>query len=132
MQVEPIPLSWIKRVVSILKEGHPGKIEWTIKAETDWQIFGLEQEAYPFLIEHLTEPNVIGQKVVGMLDKKDHTPTDCWAFLCRHPWGSPNPIYAKIGLHHEKIRINLFSLHVDDGSKKLEKALKAYRKRHTL
>jgi len=58
------------------------------------------------------------------------TYTDCWAFLCPHPWNSPVPLYAKIGIHSSRVYINLFSLHVDDGSERLQAAIKAYRKKN--
>jgi hypothetical protein len=65
-----------------------------------------------------------------MRDPRDMTYTDCWAFFCPHPAGTPIPFYVKIGIHHSRIHINLFSLHVDDGSEKLQEAIEAYRKKH--
>lgn len=117
-------------MIEILETCNSGRIEWTFTAENSWQPFGLEQEAYEILIMTLKHDEVLGHQVVGMLDGRDGSHTDCWAFLCPHPWGSPVPIYAKIGIHHSQVHINLFSLHVDDGSEKLQNAIKAYRKKY--
>lgn len=126
MRIEPIPPAWIKEVIRILEACDPANIEWTFSAGQDWHQFGLEQDAYELLIKTLSQPQVVGQRIVGMRDQRDGSHTDCWAFPCDHPWGTPIPLYAKIGLHHSRVYINLFSLHPDDGSAKLEQAIKAY------
>jgi hypothetical protein len=130
MRAQPIPPAWIKLVTSILESHDPENIEWSFTAEQDWHPFGLEQDAYALLIKTLNRPQVLGHPVVGMLDRRDGSYTDCWAFFCDHPWGSPVPLYAKIGIHHSRVHINLFSLHPDDGSEKLQQAIAAYLKHH--
>lgn len=127
MKVRPIPRSWIDTVTGFLEAGDPSVIEWTDTAEENWQPYGLEQDAYTLLIQVLRQPGIHGHQVVGMLDRTDGSYTDCWAFLCPHPWDSPVPLYAKIGIHHTRLHINLFSLHPDDGSQKLQKAIAALR-----
>jgi hypothetical protein len=130
MQARPIPTPWIAKVVEILQEGDTSRIEWTFTAEQTWGQFGLEQQAYELIIKTLQAREVLGHAVVGMRNPVDLSYTDCWAFFCDHPWNSPIPLYTKIGIHHSRIRINLFSLHVDDGSEQLQKAIAAYRKKH--
>lgn len=131
MHVCPIPHPWKETVLTILREGNPDNINWTIQAVDDWQRFGLEYQAYELLIQTLSDSEVIGQQVIGMRDRRDGSYTDCWAFLCDHPQEGPKPLYAKIGIHCSQIYINLFSLHIDDGSNKLLKAIAAYRKRNS-
>ena len=128
MQVRPIPRPWLATVLEILQSYDPSRIEWTDTAIEKWQLFGLEQDAYTLIIKTLSAPEILGHQVVGMRDRRDQTYTDCWAFFCAHPWDSPVPLYTKIGIHNSRIHINLFSLHVDDGSEKLQNAIKAYRK----
>jgi hypothetical protein len=127
MQAEPIPRNWLDRVLPILVEREPTSIEWSYTAENDWQSFGLEQDAYDLILKELRKPEVLGHRVVNMRDRRDGTYTDCWGFFCEHPWGSSVPLYAKIGVHHSRVYINLFSLHVDDGSEQLKKAIEAYK-----
>lgn len=128
MKVQPIPHPWISKVVEILRGCDSRVIEWTLRAEQDWGQFGMEHEAYDLIINTLKVPGILGHSVTGMVDARDQSYTDCWAFLCPHPWGSSVPLYCKIGIHHSRIYINIFSCHVDDGSGKLETAIKAYRK----
>lgn len=130
MQARPIPRLWLTTVVEILQTHDPERIDWTDTALETWQLYGLEQDAYSLIARTLSAPEVLGHQVIGMRDRRDQTYTDCWAFLCDHPWDSPVPLYTKIGIHNTRIRINLFSLHVDDGSEKLQKAIAAYRKKH--
>lgn len=85
-------------------------------------------DAYELLIETLSQPLVVGHAVVGMRDSRDGTYIDTWEFLCKHPCKSPIPLYCKIGLHGSKLYINLISLHVDDGSQKLQNAIEAFLK----
>ena len=130
MQAKPIPRPWIAKVVEILRIGDRNQIEWTLTADQTWGQFGLEQQAYKLILETLEVEEILGHAVISMRDRLDGTYTECWAFFCNHPWGSPIPLYTKIGIHHSRIRINLFSLHVDDGSEKLHKAIEVYRKEH--
>ena len=131
MQAQPIPAPWIAKVVEILQTGDRNRIEWTFTALQTWGQFGLEQQAYERIIQTLQSGETLGHQVVGMLDLTDLTYTDCWAFFCDHPWETPIPLYTKIGIHHSQIHINLFSMHVDDGSEKLQQAIKAYKKKHS-
>ncbi len=130
MQARPIPRPWLDSVLGILATHDPAIIEWTTTAEINWQSFGLEQDAYNLLIRVLSAAEVLGHQVVGMRDRRDGSYTDCRSFLCPHPWDSPVPLYTKIGIHHSRVYINLFSHHVDDGSEQLQAAIKAYRKKH--
>lgn len=129
MKISPIPQGWINCVLTLLKDGDPSKIEWTLTAQSDWAPFGLEQDAYALLIKTLSAKEVLGNAVVGMLCPKDMSYTDAWEFLCPHPWGTPIPLYAKIGVHHSQVHINLISLHVDDGRAKLQTAIQIYQKK---
>lgn len=130
MQARTIPSTWIQTVISLLESYDRRNIEWTTTASEKWAQFGREEDAYELLIKTLGAPNLPGHQVVGMKDQNDGSYADTWAFLCPHPWGSPVPLYAKIGIHHSHLYINLFSLHVDDGSEKLQKAVAAYWKKH--
>jgi hypothetical protein len=126
MRVQPIPDWWINVVTGILDEGDRTTVEWTFSAEQDWRRFGQECDAYELLAKTLRTPGILGHNVVGMRDYRDQSYSDCWAFLCRHPWDPDDTLYAKIGLHHSRVYINLFSLHVDDGTERLAKAIVEY------
>lgn len=130
MRVQPIPGAWIELVTRILDEGDGSVVEWTTRARQQWAQFGREQNAYELLVSALRKPGVLGHQVVGMLDRRDGSHCECWEFLCPHPWGSTVAFYAKIGVHHSRLHINLFSLHVDDGTERLAKAIVEYKKAH--
>lgn len=66
---------------------------------------------------------MVGEPIYDMIDERDGTLCETWAFLCPNPLGRPEPIFAKIGLHQGLLHINLFSLHVDL-SGKLQKAIR--------
>ncbi|CAN5272642.1 hypothetical protein BH23VER1_BH23VER1_29950 [soil metagenome] len=48
-----------------------------------------------------------------MSDQRDRTVCEAWEFLVPHPEGGLKPLYVKIGLHGNTVRINLISLHID-------------------
>jgi hypothetical protein len=110
---EPIPEPWLARVIHLLEQGDPKKIIWSGRALMDWQEFGMKHDAYALCLEVLRSPTPIGQQIHTMDDRIDHSLCETWAFPCPHPCNPKTYLYAKIGLHHGQLRINLFSLHVD-------------------
>lgn len=129
--VAPLPQGWLDAVIPLLDEQDPGKIHWTGQAEHDMAEAGLgfKYEAYELCLRVLQYPGMLGEQILDMVDAKDNTICETWAFLCPNPLGNPDPIFAKIGLHQGRLHINLFSLHVDR-SGKLKKAIRAYLKRN--
>lgn len=127
-RVAPIPQSWLSIVLPILEDGDLAKILWSGRATQDWEDLApqsFKDDGHQLLTRVLSQPGVLGEPIYGMTDKADQTSCDTWAFLCPHPAGVPTQVYAKIGVHHGQLRINLFSLHVDL-TKKLELSIAAY------
>ena len=110
----PIPEQWRRDVIAILRTGDPNNIEWTFRARSDWSIFGLTHQAYEHLIQTLSTPALLGREVLFMDEQ-----AEVWEFLCRHPFGVETPLYAKIGLKADRIRIKIFSTHIDHSGKLL-------------
>ena len=112
-KIRPIPDPWLERVIPLLEQGDPNKILWSVRAQSNWQEFGMKHEAYPLCLEVLTSAAPLGEEIFTMTDRKDHSVCETWAFPCPHPLNKGTYLYAKIGLHHGRLHINLFSLHVD-------------------
>lgn len=124
MNIGPIPQTWIRDVVAILRSHDKKRIAWTARADMDWRQFGMHYEAYELLIQTLHTSGIIGSdESVAMQGAKE-----TWAFLCPHPMNPANKLYAKIGLKDGALSIKIFSLHVDLQDRKLEKAIKTYLK----
>jgi hypothetical protein len=126
-KIAPIPQRWSAVVISILEDGDPACIRWTLTAEKEFSAFGFrfKQEAYEYCIQLLRTPGLHGEMVIGMFDGIDRTSCETWAMLGAHPFGSPVDVYVKIGLHQNQIILNLFSLHIDR-SGELRAAITAY------
>jgi hypothetical protein len=117
--VQLIPEHWKNVVIKILRSGNNSVIEWTIRAEQDWQQFGQPHQALDFLAARLNATDALGRQVFGMAGA-----AEVWEFLLPHPLKSPVPLYAKIGLKGDRISIKVFSVHIDLNGE-LQKAISA-------
>lgn len=110
-----LPKRWLDIVIPILEEGSHQSIRWTLSAEMDLPQIGLncKQAAYEHILHVLRTPNQPGELIPDMRDASDQTLCETWAFLAPHPLKVPTPLYVKIGLHHNQVLLNLFSIHVD-------------------
>lgn len=115
----------------MLENGNPQNIHWTNTAERELPQFGFicRQDAYDYCLEVLCYPGMLGENIPDMYDSRDQTLCETWAFLCPHPFKLPTPVYVKIGLHQNKLTLNLFSLHIDRKGH-LKKAIGNYLKKH--
>ncbi len=104
-----IPDSWRQDVVRILKSGDSRFIEWTSRARSDWNVFGVSHQAYELLISTLSTPGLLVGRQVLFMDGN----AEVWEFLCPHPLGIDKPLYAKIGLKEGRLNIKIFSAHID-------------------
>lgn len=113
--VAPIRQGWLDSVIPLLREGSAEKIHWTGRAQRDMVDLGLafKHEVYALCLLVLTHPCPLGEEIFGMVDETDGTSCEAWAFLCPHPLDEAAYVYAKIGLHHGRLHINLFSFHAD-------------------
>jgi hypothetical protein len=114
-RIAPLPHRWTTIVVSILQDGDIHNIRWTYTAEQEFHHFGFisKEQAYDYCIDLLNTPGICGEMITGMYDQHDQTHCETWAILGKHPLGSPTDVYVKIGLHQNKVILNLFSLHID-------------------
>lgn len=106
--VQLIPELWKNEVIKILNTGNNTLIEWTFRAQQDWQQFGLPYQAHALLARHLKPADTLGRQVFGMAGA-----AEIWEFLLPHPLNSPIPLYAKIGLKNNHLSIKIFSVHID-------------------
>lgn len=116
ISLQEIPAEWITSVLAILRAPIKGKIVWTVRAKQDWQQigeYGFESDAYVFLISELGRAELLGERIYGMQDSLDGSECDTWAFLCKHPAGDLRPVYVKLGLHGNLVRLSVFSIHID-------------------
>lgn len=117
-------------MITLFESGKSADVLWTDRALHDWQYlddFGTKDRAYDHLITRLQVPDLLGHDHPLQQDKLDWSYCDTWAFLCPHPQGVETPIYAKIALHNNQLRISLISLHIDL-TKELELAITEYLK----
>ena len=133
--VAPFPQRWLERVVSLLEDGGSKKVHWSLRAQMDWQQFGMAYEALDLCLRVLRTPGMVGQKIDNpddpMTDPRDDTLCETWAFLCPHPQPDlKRPIYAKIGLHRSRSRINIYSMHTDNTGTLL-KAIRSHRDKNS-
>lgn len=110
-----LPQRWLNLVIPILEEGDPRAIRWTLTAQMEFPQIGLnsKQAAYDHILQVLRTPNQPGELIPDMYDAMDKTLCETWAFLSPHPLKVPTPLYVKLGLHHGKLILNLFSIHID-------------------
>ena len=127
--VEPIPQEWLDAVIPLLRAGDPASIEWSGRSQRDLSAVGLafKFEAYEKCLAVLQTTGVLGEQISGMIDLRDKSSCETWAFLCPHPLEIPTPVYAKIGLHQGRLKIVFVSFH-EDLSGKLFRAVQNYRK----
>jgi hypothetical protein len=121
--VQLIPESWKSEVIKILNTGNNTLIDWTLRAQQDWQQFGMLHEALALLVRHLKPADKLGRQVFGMAGA-----AEVWEFLLPHPLNSPKPLYAKIGLKGNRLSIKIFSVHIDLNGD-LEKAIQDFLKK---
>jgi hypothetical protein len=121
--VQLIPEIWKNEVIKILNNGNNTLIEWTYRAQQDWQQFGLPYQALTLLSLRLKAADALGRQVFGMAGA-----AEVWEFLLPHPLNSPIPLYAKIGLKDNRLSIKIFSVHIDLKGE-LEKAILAFLKK---
>jgi len=121
--VQLIPESWKSEVIKILNTGNNTLIDWTLRAQQDWQQFGMLYQAHNLLATRLKAADALGRQVFGMASA-----AEVWEFLLPHPLDSPVPLYAKIGLKGNRLSIKIFSVHIDLKGD-LEKAILAFLKK---
>lgn len=121
--VQLIPELWKNEVIKILNTGNNTLIEWTFRAQQDWQQFGMLHEALALLASQLKPADKLGRQVFGMAGA-----AEVWEFLLPHPLNSLKPLYAKIGLKDNRLSIKIFSVHIDLKGD-LEKAILAFLKK---
>lgn len=115
--VAPLPATWCQAVIHLLEKGASSQVRWTLRAQMDWQQFGLPYQAKECLVRTLRQPGIWGESVTGMTSlpgtPKGTKPPRVHGFLCPHPLGGSKPLYAKIGLYQDHLTLDLFSLHID-------------------
>ena len=52
--------------------------------------------AYDLCLQVLRTSGMLGEQVPGMIDERDDTLCETWAFLCPHPLQLPTPLYVKL------------------------------------
>jgi len=125
MTIAPIPKRWKEPVIKALQTFNSAQIKWKLRAQTDWQQFGMNHDAYELLIKTLSSPIIGKDESLGMLGAQE-----TWAFLCEHPLNPSTTLYAKIGLKEGHISIIIFSLHTDLKKKELESQIELYLKKN--
>lgn len=107
--LEPLPDEWRNIVVPILRRGSSSEIEWTFRASQDWQQFGMQFEAYDYLVDLFSKSNLSSRSYPHMTGARNIR-----AVLGPHPIsGITTKMYVKIGLLDNDTRIKIFSLHID-------------------
>lgn len=71
---------------------------------------------------------MLGEPIPGMIDERDSTLCETWAFLCAHPLQLKIPLYVKIALHGNRVHLVMISMHTDHSGKLLE-AIRAFLKK---
>ena len=103
---EPIPESWRREVVRILRTQDERLISWTWPARQRWEADTLgawEFEAYDALIEALETPNLAGNQTTSMPGQ-----IATYEFLFTH---NGRTMYGKIALMEGKLAILILSAH---------------------
>lgn len=125
-----IPESWLRTVIPILRRGSDREIIWTKRASQNLSDIGIgfRFEAYELCLRVLQTPGVLGQEVHGMIDKRDDSTCETWAFLCPHPLEIPTPVYIKIALPMKRRDLFVISFHIDTKGTLL-KAIQEYQQK---
>lgn len=128
--IVPLPEHWLAAVVPILERGDPGSILWTGRAQREMAAAGLEFKwnAYELCLQVLRTPGMLGEQIHGMIDERDNTHCETWAFLCPHPLQLEIPLYVKIALHGNRLHLVMISMHTDHSGKLLQ-AIRAFLKK---
>lgn len=120
--IAPLPEHWLEAVIPILERGDAGSILWTGRALREMAAAGLEFKwnAYELCLQVLRAPGMLGEQIPGMIDERDDTVCETWAFLCPHPLQLPIPLYVKIALHCSRVSLVMISMHTDHSGKLLQ------------
>lgn len=130
--VAPLPQHWLDAVIPILERGDPASILWTGRAQREMSAAGIQfnWDAYELCLQVLRTPGMLGEQIHGMVDERDDTLCETWAFLCPHPLGLKIPLYVKIALHGSRVHLVMISMHTDHSGKLLG-AIRAFLKKKT-
>ncbi len=120
--IAPLPEPWLASVIPILERGDPASILWTGRAQREMAAAGLEFKwnAYELCLQVLRTPGMLGEQIHGMIDERDNTICETWAFLCPHPLQLKTPLYVKIALHGRRLHLVMISMHTDHSGKLLQ------------
>ena len=119
--VAPLPQQWLDAVIPILERGDPASILWTGRAQREMSAAGIQfnWDAYELCLQVLRTPGMLGEQIPGVVDDRDDTLCETWAFLCPHPLRLPIPLYVKIALHDSRVHLVMISMHTDHSGKLL-------------
>jgi hypothetical protein len=119
--VAPLPQHWLDAVIPILERGDPAFILWTGRAQREMSAAGIQfnWDAYERCLQVLRTPGMLGEQIPGVVDERDGTLCETWAFLCPHPLRLPIPLYVKIALHGSRVHLVMISMHIDHSGKLL-------------
>ena len=120
--IASLPQHWLDAVIPILERGDPASILWTARAQREMSAAGIQfnWDAYELCLQVLRTPGMLGEQIPGMIDARDDTLCETWAFLCPHPLQLKIPLYVKIALHSSRIHLVMLSMHTDHSGKLLE------------
>ena len=120
--IAPLPEHWLGAVIPILERGDPATILWTGRAQREMAVAGLEFKwnAYELCLQVIRTTGMLGEQVHGMIDERDKTVCETWAFLCPHPLQLKIPLYVKIALHGSQLHLVMISIHTDHSGKLLQ------------
>ena len=113
--IASLPEPWLAAVIPILGRGDPASIFWTGRAQREMAAAGLEFKwnAYELCLQVLRTPGMLGEQIPGMIDERDNTLCETWAFLARHGG---------------RLHLLMISMHTDH-SGKLLKGIRAFLKK---
>jgi hypothetical protein len=128
--IAPLPELWLGAVIPILERGDAASILWTGRAQREMAAAGLDFKwnAYELCLQVLRAPGMLGEEIHGMVDERDNTLCETWAFLCPHPLQLKIPLYVKISLHDSQLHLVMISMHTDHSGKLLQ-AIRAFLKK---
>jgi hypothetical protein len=103
---QPIPDAWRETVIAILRNGDPGRIDWTFRARQDWDAAtgGFTYEAYPPMLAALEQPGVEGNLVTPFPGQ-----VETYEFLFFH---AGRRMYGKLALIDGRLKIAVVSAHL--------------------
>jgi hypothetical protein len=119
--VAPLPQHWLDAVIPVLVRGDPATILWTGRAQREMSAAGIQfnWNAYELCLQVLRTPGMLGEQIPGMIDERDNTLCETWAFLCPHPLQLKIPLYVKLALHGNRLHLVMISMHTDHSGKLL-------------